>query len=152
MKVDQVAKPLSKLTGVKESEVKNFLLFLLSGCIGTLVFYGMYELLQGAFKELSLKTTLSWTTSYTLSIVLQHYLHANLVYKNWNQLRPFFSERYNKSLLLTYAAYLISMGVSSALSLVFDLVHLDHRLAFLLNLGLTGVLNYLTVSKAMKQS
>ena len=136
------------------SQTQEYLKFLASGCIGTGIFYAIYEVVYrlgfwlpiGDFVE-----SFAWTLSYIVSIVFQHYLHAKLVFGNWQRaIAPLFSERYWKSLFGTYLAYALSLAISPFIAHGLALSGIDYRLAFVCNLGLTGLLNYLTVRKAIQ--
>ena|SRR3989338_6003053 len=125
----------------------EFIKFLISGAIGTCIFYGMYE---GLYKFLpQFGSTLSWVVSYVISICFQHFLHSKLVFNNWDALKPIFSARYNKSLIGTYLAYMLSLLLSPAITFLLDFLHVNYRLSFLITLNLTGVINYFTVKKAL---
>jgi len=119
-----------------------FLWFNISGYIGTFFFFLAYE---GLYRACSISNcaSISWITAYILSIIWQHALHRYLVFGA--------SGSYWWSLFGTYAAYTLSLIVSSALNFVL-VTHLNvyHRYAFGLTLVITGILNFFTVRSAFK--
>lgn len=136
------------------SSGSSFVLFTLSGLIGTGLFYVVYEAMQSAFSQEMNKpvsplypyreysAALSWTLSYAMSIVWQHALHRYLVFGP--------VAAYWKSLFHTYISYTLGLVLSSLFSTLFTVyLHIPHQISFGLTLGVTGVINYFTVSEAM---
>jgi putative flippase GtrA len=125
---------------------KEYGRFVLSGTIGTAIFYVMYELVYRLLEGvIPFAVPVSWTSTYVVSILFQHCLHARIAFQNWHSVSAT-RAIYLKSLMAVYVAYALSLVVSPILSAAFDFVHIDHRLSFWLCIALTGALNYLTVS------
>lgn len=119
-------------------EVRQFLLFVLSSTIGTLLFYMLYTLLYMTLPFQTLKPTVCWMLGYLFSIWWQHALHRWLVFR--------FAVPYWKSLLKTYLVYLVSFFLSSCLNVIMvDYMHMEHRAAWLLGLIFTGILSYFSI-------
>ncbi len=142
------SKATSKVRGLFTDNQWQFLLFLLSGSIGTVLFYGVYEGLHYVLQTLvgtlgaSMLVSLAWAISYLLSIVWQHALHRLLVFGSRGN--------YVKSLVATYIAYSLSLVLSSLLSYLLSAVGMPYQLVWLLSLGATGVFNFFAVRDAFK--
>lgn len=54
---------------------KEFLLFLISGGIGTALFYVLYEILFQVFPFENYKSSIAWVVAYLCSIIWQMELH-----------------------------------------------------------------------------
>jgi len=91
----------------------------------------------------NLGATASWLSAYLLSIVWQHSLHRYLVFGA--------TGNYWKTLMWTYVSYTLSLVLSSVLNYVLaDQLSLNHRIAFVLTLLLTGILNFFTLKSAFE--
>jgi len=125
------------------SDVPRMVRFSISGLIGTILFYLVY---QGILRVLwfeQYKPTISWLVSYLLSIAWQMELHARLVYRTKIQ-------NYISTLIQTYLAYGISIAVSTVLNFVLiEYFFVDVSIAWISSLIATGFLNYFMVSKIM---
>ena len=139
------------------SKLNEYFRFLASGMLGTCIFYGMYEVMFATFPSflpyhfLPFLESIAWTLSYILSIIFQHYFHAKLVFRNWDKsIAPFLSSRYLKSLVGTYFAYALSLFISPIIAQILATLNVEYRLAFVCNLGITGLLNYLTVRQVIQ--
>ncbi len=139
----------------KES-MMDFLRFQLSGIIGTLVFYLIYEF----FNLLSVAThpTTAWFFSYLCSIFFQFELHRLIVFRHWEEqksqqtilpLGPVTPSTksskpsYLSQLLQCYLLYSISLVLSTVLNYVMiSLFGFHHRLTWFFSLVLCGIINY----------
>ena len=85
------------LTTRFRSSVPEPLRFALSGAVGSAAFWALNEAVVAANPYEWQKITVAWFVSYLVSIWLQHFLHATLVY-GW-------VSSYWAGLLATYAGY-----------------------------------------------
>jgi putative flippase GtrA len=82
--------------------------------------------------------------AYLCSIAWQMELHARLVFHT-----PV--TNYLNTLLQAYLVYGVSIALSTVMNAVLvDTLGANHTVAFLLGLGVTGVLNYFFVSNIME--
>ena len=122
------------------STFRTALLFNLSGFLGTLLFYGMYQLLFTVLPLETRKATVSWTLSYICSIVWQHALHRWMVFGS--------KSSYWTSLGMTYLCYSVSIVLSSLFTdILVQQLHIHHQVAWILTLVATGLLNFFTLRK-----
>ena len=120
--------------------------FFVSGCIGTVLFYGLYETIHWILPaDLPLKMALCWTLSYLCSIAWQHKLHCVIVFYD----SPIKS--YWQSLGRFYVVYSLSLVLSSLLTVVFDVIGLQYQISWVLTLLVTGLINYFTVRDFVMQ-
>ena len=119
--------------------MKEGILFVISGVIGTILFYILYEFLYRILTFEEYKSTICWCISYLLSIAWQHKLHLVIVFPNKK------INNYFYSLFKTYLVYSFSLILSTFISFCFDLIHLEHTVSWVLTLTITGFLNYFTV-------
>jgi len=84
--------------------------FVVSGCMGNVVFFIMYKACFDLLPGSAHKATLAWVTSYLSSIPLQHFFNLFLVFGS--------TLHYWKSLGVSYAAYSMSVAISSILNAV----------------------------------
>ena len=126
-----------KLFGVN---MPTYPLFMMSGAICDLfqagidyVIYSVLDIWEDG------RTTLSWTLSYTLSIVLRHQSHRLLVFGDY-------ADGYLASLARTYMTYssaiVVSMLINHTLVGYFDI---SYRLAWIITMLSTGIYNYFTL-------
>jgi len=124
-----------------EGREANFGRFLLSGTIGTVLFYGFYEMVYAFVPYEKNRAAIAWTISYLCSIVWQHALHRYLVFGGRGS--------YWKTLFWTYVSYSLSIVLSHFLMAVLvDFLGIDYRLSWGGTLGVTGLLNYLMLKIA----
>lgn len=122
---------------------KQVFLFNLSGAIGTVLFYFLYEFILHALVPNffgSMKASFAWTISYIVSIIWQHALHRYIVFGT--------KTSYLKSLIGTYASYFVSIIFSHFFMMFLEWCSVGSRMAWMINIGLTGILNYFLVKKA----
>jgi hypothetical protein len=144
------------MAGVRGAQPSNanttqqWLWFNVSGAIGTVLFYLVYEALNhgitayGVFEPTSAAPA-AWFFGYMLSIVWQHALHRWLVFGS--------SGNYCRSLFYTYVSYGLSIFLSSlANRFMVQQLALPHRLAWVLSLLATGVINFFTLREAFAPS
>jgi len=129
------------------SESKQFLLFNISGGIGTFLFYCLYEFLFSAFEGyvMDRRATIAWCVSYMCSIAWQHSLHRYIVFGSQGN--------FWKSLFWTYISYTLSLILSTVANDVLTMsLGVNHRVAWVLTLVATGVLNFFTLKNAFADS
>lgn len=109
--------------------------FGISGSIGVVVGFLLYE---GAFRILpptEARPTLAWIVSYVVGITLQHALHRAIVFRD--------AISYWASLWRTYVVYaggaVVAAGINYSVNL---LSSLDHRLVWLLTTGFVALANF----------
>lgn len=124
--------------------------FFISGFIGTVIFYLLYETFHSyLFVEMENNSTVSWVVSYMLSIWIQYELHSRIVFNSRNE--KVNSKPYHIRLLMTYAVYSFSMVLSTIVNYVCNVyLHIDHRIVWLLSVASTGIVNYFGVKSYMK--
>ncbi len=124
--------------------------FFISGFIGTIIFYLLYETFHSyLFVEMENNSTMSWVVSYMLSIWIQYELHSRIVFNSRNEKGN--SKPYHVRLLMTYAVYSFSMVLSTIVNYVCNVyLHIDHRIVWLLSVASTGIVNYFAVKSYMK--
>ena len=128
-----------KLFGLK---VPTYPLFMVSGAICD-VFQAGIDYVIYSMPVLDIwedgRTTLSWTLSYTLSIILRHQSHRLLVFGDY-------ADGYFASLARTYMTYssaiVVSMLANHTLVGYFDL---SYRVAWIITMLFTGIYNYFTL-------
>mmetsp|Transcript_18729 Transcript_18729/g.47626 ORF Transcript_18729/g.47626 Transcript_18729/m.47626 type:complete len:147 (+) Transcript_18729:85-525(+) len=136
-----------KPTSSNETSLWEWALFMISGGVGTALFYVAYEaLFQYVFAESSAPATYAWVFSYAASIWWQHALHRFLVFGA--------SAPYWRSLFRMYLSYAASLLLSTGLNYcLVEMLHVDHGLAWVAGLLGTGGINYVVVKKfAMSES
>ncbi|KAJ9464357.1 hypothetical protein DIPPA_15989 [Diplonema papillatum] len=121
--------------------------FALSGAIGTLLDYLAYKLLYDANVFPYYRATLSWAVAYAISVVWQHTLHAMFVFGGFGP------TGYCKSLFSMYIAYSGSILFSPVINwTLVEYGKLDHDHAWILTLMITGIVNYIVLSRSMAGS
>eukprot|EP01065_Artemidia_motanka_P032518 TRINITY_DN39513_c0_g1_i1.p1 TRINITY_DN39513_c0_g1~~TRINITY_DN39513_c0_g1_i1.p1 ORF type:complete len:239 (+),score=28.93 TRINITY_DN39513_c0_g1_i1:197-913(+) len=124
--------------------IPEFIRFAISGGIGTLLDFLAYRMLYESSLFPVFKATLSWTTAYAMSVVWQHALHALLVFGSFG------SGGYCRSLGTTYMAYAASIAFSPFINwMLVEHTRLNHTAAWFATLCLTGVCNYLLLTRSM---
>lgn len=111
-----------------------------SGGIGTALFYVTYEMMLLVIPSVAL----AWTLSYLLSVIWQHALHSFLVFG--------FPRNYVRSLLGVYAAYTLSILLSSGVAFVADSWEVPPRITFVVSTVATGIVNFFTVKSAFGET
>jgi len=134
-----------KPTVGQTDEKTRVLWFTISGFIGTVLFYLLYEIVLGFIPSTlpSLayyKISISWTLSNTISILWMHALHRYLVY---GPVKPYFS-----TLIATYVAYGVSILLSHFSMMGLEYLSFGSTTSWIINLVAGGFLNYYLVSKA----
>lgn len=132
----------SKLKSLIFHKRTQFIRFVISGTIGTALFYLLYEflyfLLQYAKPLLDYRASISWFVSYVLSILWQHALHRYLVFGTQNS--------YWKTLFWTYVSYTLSLVISPAIIyLLVDYMGMYYQLGWVISLCATGLFNWVTL-------
>lgn len=123
------------------SDMKQFILFNVSGGIGTALFAYVYNWMYmtypwgiEVFTE-ARKASLVWFLAYGASITWQHALHRVLVFR---EPTPYFS-----SLMKTYVVYSFALAASTFLNgELVNRFHLDENIAWVGSLVSTGVINF----------
>eukprot|EP01130_Rhizamoeba_saxonica_P000491 TRINITY_DN10472_c0_g1_i2.p1 TRINITY_DN10472_c0_g1~~TRINITY_DN10472_c0_g1_i2.p1 ORF type:complete len:138 (+),score=10.37 TRINITY_DN10472_c0_g1_i2:39-452(+) len=118
---------------------QRFILFNISGGIGTGLFYIVYEQIYASLPY----QAYAWTLSYMLSIIWQHALHTFMVFGASKG-------GYWKSLFWTYVSYSIGIIASHFIMFILEYINLEYRIAWLITLVATGCLNYFTVTKSFE--
>eukprot|EP01134_Creolimax_fragrantissima_P003363 CFRG3363T1 len=116
--------------------------FAASGGIGNVLFFFLDNSL---FTNFRLPGVISWAVAYLLSIPLQQVLHRHLVYlgdRDGN--RSYISELFG-----LYLSYSVSIALGLVLSYVLEEFHVDHNMAWGVNLMATGIVSYVMVNRAM---
>lgn len=117
--------------------------FMTSSGIGSAAFYIMNELMVAYNPYQWQKVTVAWFGSYVISIWLQHFLHATLVY-GWNA-------SYCKGLIATYTGYSAALVVSVPINAgLVNILGLNAGQAWLGTLMLTGTANYFLLGFLLK--
>ena len=121
------------------TSMNEFVLFNISGGIGTALFFALYTLIETYYPAgWEYKTTVAWVVSYTLSIGWQHALHQAIVFGP-----PPPGTSYWASLAKTYVVYSASLVISSVLNFVLvESLGASSTFAFVFGLAVTGVVNY----------
>jgi len=124
--------------------IPEFGRFIMSGMIGTILDFIAYKFLYESSLFPYFKATLSWTVAYAMSVVWQHALHALLVFGSFG------NHGYCRSLGATYMAYSMSIVFSPFInwSLV-EYARMHHTPAWIATLALTGLTNYVLLSRQM---
>lgn len=124
--------------------------FFISGFIGTVIFYLLYETFHSyLFVAMDNNSTMSWVVGYMLSIWIQYELHSRVVFNNRNEKGS--SKPYHVRLLMTYAVYSFSMVMSTIVNYACNVyLQIDHRIVWLLSVASTGIVNYFAVKSYMK--
>merc|ERR1711916_239771 len=125
--------------GLSSIIMNEFVLFNISGGIGTALFFALYTLIETYYPAgWEYKTTVAWVVSYTLSIGWQHALHQAIVFGP-----PPPGTSYWGSLAKTYVVYSASLVISSILNFVLvESLGVSSTFAFVFGLAVTGVVNY----------
>lgn len=126
----------------KAAEVKKVVMFNLSGAIGTFLFNRMFEALLTY--EVVASQAVAWAVSYLTSILWQFALHSALVYG--------FPDNILRGLLNTYAAYALSIVLSTGFAKILEWQGVAPTVSFWVSTVATGVINYFTVSSAFGSS
>lgn len=120
--------------------------FALAGGIGNVAFFYLDQAVYAANPFSWQRSTVSWALSYLISVWLQHFLNTILVFgRNKNG--------YWSSLAKTYMTYTISIVLSPIVNMgLINYLNFGHQMAWFGTLASTGMLNYFTVSAAMKST
>lgn len=126
----------AKLCGRK---IPQYPWFMLSGAIcdvfQAFIDYGIYLLMQHEGIG-EVRTTISWTLSYTISIIIRHQSHRLLVFGEYDG-------TYWTSLIRTYMAYSSSIVVSMITNhQLVNTLGLSYRVAWIITMLWTGIYNY----------
>eukprot|EP00929_Paragymnodinium_shiwhaense_P013946 TRINITY_DN121798_c0_g1_i1.p1 TRINITY_DN121798_c0_g1~~TRINITY_DN121798_c0_g1_i1.p1 ORF type:complete len:173 (-),score=17.45 TRINITY_DN121798_c0_g1_i1:323-841(-) len=117
--------------------------FMTSSGIGSAAFYVLNELMVAYNPYKWQKITVAWFGSYVISIWLQHFLHATLVY-GWNA-------SYWRGLFSTYMGYSAALVVSVPINAgLVNYLGLNAGQAWLGTLLLTGIANYFLLGFLLK--
>jgi len=111
----------------------KFLRFFAVGGFTTLVCWGLYEVLYAVNLHPNYRASAAWCVSYSLTSLLAHYMHFRITFDA--------RRTYWDSLWRTLVIY----GISMALSTMTDhwlAQQMHHRLAWFLNMGLFGLVNF----------
>ena len=132
---------LTKNLRVCGHKVPLYPLFMVSGAVCD-VFQALIDYFISKVYTLDYgRTTVCWTLSYTLSIILRHSSHRLLVFGDYEG-------TYCMSLTRTYMAYSSAIVISMFAN--HQLVHygLGHREAWVITMLFTGVYNFLVLKKS----
>eukprot|EP01064_Diplonema_japonicum_P000723 TRINITY_DN10460_c1_g1_i1.p1 TRINITY_DN10460_c1_g1~~TRINITY_DN10460_c1_g1_i1.p1 ORF type:complete len:213 (+),score=16.85 TRINITY_DN10460_c1_g1_i1:55-639(+) len=128
-------------------DLPEFVRFSLSGFLGTLLDYIAYKIIYDSGVFTVFRATLSWATAYGLSVVWQHALHAFFVFGGFGHMGYF------KSLLTMYIAYSASIVFSPVINwLLVEYGKFEHQQSFVATLMITGIANYVLLSRSMTSS
>lgn len=106
-----------------------------SGGLGTIAGFGLYEATFALIGERSARATTAWIIAYVIGIFAQHALHR------WITFGP--ETPYWQTLRRTYVVYPIVLAVSSGFNyLLTDVAGWNHRLAWLTTMGLSAILAF----------
>ena len=109
--------------------------FGISGSIGLILGFGLYEAAYRLLPDVGLRPTLAWVASYAVGIAFQHSLHRWLVFRS--------PVSYWASLWRTYLVYSIGSIVAAGLNLSLNSVtDLNHRIVWLVTTCVVSVLNF----------
>eukprot|EP01125_Pyxidicula_operculata_P012366 TRINITY_DN4060_c0_g1_i15.p1 TRINITY_DN4060_c0_g1~~TRINITY_DN4060_c0_g1_i15.p1 ORF type:complete len:134 (-),score=20.91 TRINITY_DN4060_c0_g1_i15:45-446(-) len=128
----------------KASEKDEFMWFNISGLIGTALFYVLYEIVIQLLPFENYKVTVAWSLSYLISIIWQHKLHRVLVFGD--------DAPYWSSLVMTYISYSFSILLSNVIMFVMEMLGVNYKIAWGVNIVATGLLNYYSMKNTMKVS
>ena len=120
--------------------MKQATLFFVSGFIGTVLFYILYEFLHGILPEVPGRAGWCWFLSYFCSIAWQHKLHCVIVFPN------VMIKNYWASLFKTYLVYGGSLILSTIMNVALDSLGVQYQVAWVTTLLATGIINYYIVS------
>ncbi|KNC55543.1 uncharacterized protein AMSG_01805 [Thecamonas trahens ATCC 50062] len=118
--------------------MKEFVMFNVSGAIGTALFYALYTALVWAYPvEWPYPATAAWVGSYTPSIAWQHVLHQLFVFGTPE------GGSVLSGLGKTYVVYSASLVGSTAINwLAVEKLSVAANAAFVLGLVITGAINF----------
>lgn len=120
------------LTGGPQEMVR----YMMSGGLGTLLFYLLYEVLYWASLWPGHNATLSWFCAYITSILWTHRFHRGMTFR-WDN-------PYWRSLRRTYVVYVFSWAATTGMMFVLvEQAGVEHHLAFCGTILASGCLNYL---------
>ena len=130
---------LTKDAKICGRKIPQYPLFMLSGAIcdvfQAFIDYGIYLLMKSEGIE-EARTTISWTLSYTISIIIRHQSHRLLVFGEYDG-------TYWTSLIRTYMAYSSSIVVSMITNhQLVNTLGLSYRVAWIITMLWTGIYNY----------
>lgn len=122
----------------------QFIRFVFSSVLGSIIFYILYELVHSILSYsnfqflIMYKASIAFFVCYIISIWFQHALHQVIV---------FYEEKisYLKSLFWTYAAYSVSIVVTPVMIAILTSVGIHHRVSWLIGLIVTGIFNYFSM-------
>eukprot|EP00754_Rhynchopus_humris_P044339 Rhum_TRINITY_DN4068_c0_g1::Rhum_TRINITY_DN4068_c0_g1_i1::g.12840::m.12840 len=125
-------------------KIPEIVRFFFSGVLGTLLDYAAYKAIYDSHIFPFFRPTLSWALAYALSVVWQHSLHAFFVFGGYGGMG------YWRSLGAMYVAYSGSILTSPVINYaLIEYAKVDHGVAFLATLLITGLGNYLLLTKSM---
>jgi hypothetical protein len=119
----------------------QFIRFVFSSILGSVIFYLLYELMFSILSYSSIqhiqiyRASISWFFCYIISIWFQHALHQAIVFYE-------VEISYLKSLFWTYLAYSLSIVFTPILIYFMTEMGIHHRVSWLIGLIVTGVFNY----------
>lgn len=112
--------------------------FVLSGALGLLVGFGLYEAAFALLPDNPSRATVAWLLSYLFGIGVQHALHRRIVFGT--------SASYWTSLWRTYAIYAVGSFLAGGLNLILnEATDWHHRLVWLLTMAVVSLLNFVAL-------
>ena len=123
-------------------KVPHYCWFVLSGgmcdIVQALIDYAIYFLYIFEWE----RTTVCWTLSYTISIIVRHFSHRLLVFGE-------FEGTYCTSLTRTYMTYSSSIVISMLTNhLIVSFLNYSHRTAWIITMLWTGIYNYIMLNSS----
>jgi putative flippase GtrA len=135
-------------TPLYQSSQKVFneaLRFQISGLIGSILFFIMYEILFMMVQQHKHGSVISWLVAYMASIWWQFELHRWIVYGK-DRIRDYWA-----ALRTTFAVYSISLVISTILNYVLTSILVLHfRTAWIITMIVIGVFNYFMMRAMLK--
>ena len=127
-------------------KIPQYFFFVLSGALCDIVQWVIDYAIYISYPYEWEKSTICWTLSYTLSIVVRHYSHRLLVFGEYEG-------TYCVSLARTYATYATSIVLSMVSNhFIIAFLKLSHLYAWLITMLWTGVLNYFLLKASWKKT
>lgn len=137
-------KPETKRSIIQILFRHQFIRFIFSSILGSIIFYLLYELTFSVLSFSSIqniqiyKASIAWLFCYIISIWFQHGLHQAIVFYDENI-------SYLKSLFWTYFAYSLSILVTPIFIYLLTASGIHHRISWLIGLIVTGIFNYFSM-------
>ena len=125
---------MSKLRLSLERLKKQFLRFYFIGFITSTTCWFLYEILYYIKLSDDFHEASSWAISYTITSFLAHYLHYRITFDP--------NRNYWPSLWRTLLIYMTAMVFSTITDHLLIASGMHHRIAWILNMGGFGVLNF----------